>query len=113
MVISALMAYYAYQADKNAAYFDKVEMAVLGAMIATVFLSIVMLAVETVGAWRMEIWNKLEPWLIAMRLRGARKVMKYKKYKPKFKPMEKPLVEKKEEEKDEEMDAFFSRMLKK
>lgn len=70
-------------------------MAVLGAMIATVMSSIVLLLIESVGAWRMEIWNKLQPWLVAMRLRGARKVMKYKKYKPKIKSIDKPLMERK------------------
>lgn len=57
----------------------------LAVMATTVLMSILLLCMETVGSWRMEIWNKLEPCLVSMRLRGARKVMQYRRTKPKYK----------------------------
>jgi hypothetical protein len=52
---------------------------VLYIIVITLATSIFLLVLEALGSWRMEIWNKLEPCLVAMRLRGARKVMSYKK----------------------------------
>lgn len=60
------------------------EKIVVGLICTVLVIGIFGLVGETLGAWRMEIWNKLEPCLVALRLRGARKVMEYRRPRPKL-----------------------------
>lgn len=57
--MSGLMAYYAFGVLQGWEYNQMIEKIMIGLICSTLALGIVLLLMETLGAWRMEIWNKL------------------------------------------------------
>lgn len=53
------MTFYMFWAQKGTAYNQLVEKIMIGIIAVTVVLANILLIFETLGAWRMEIWNKL------------------------------------------------------
>lgn len=53
------MAYYAFGVWQKWEYNQMIEKIMIGLICSTLGLGIVLLLMETLGAWRMEIWNKL------------------------------------------------------
>jgi hypothetical protein len=57
--MNGLMTFYMFWAQKGTAYNQLVEKIMIGIIAVTVVLANILLIFETLGAWRMEIWNKL------------------------------------------------------
>ena len=70
-----VMAYYNYQAKYKVDYVEDYEYYMLVLAVIVLGVQFLMLILEHVGAWRVEIWNKIEPCLVRWRLKEPRNLI--------------------------------------